>query len=235
MRRGDGSRVAGAGSGAPRAVVLADGTAVSLDLALPAGFRRGAATAVVLAHGAGTNMGNPLLVDVQRGLVDRGAAVARFNFAYTEAGRRAPDRMPALEECYRRVAEAVRAAVGPARLVLGGRSMGGRVASHLAAAGFACDGLIFLGYPLHPAGRPEALRTAHLPHIRVPMLFLTGTRDRLSDLSLLEQSVASLAAPATVHVVAGADHSFAVPRREARSTPVAAELVDVCARWLENL
>jgi len=190
--------------------------------------------AIVLAHGAGNDMCNPLLSAVHLGLAGRGFVTVKFNFPYTEAGRRAPDRMPALEACYRAVVEHVRRELRPARLFLGGKSMGGRVASHLAAQGLACDGLVFLGYPLHPAGKPQQLRDAHLPAIRVPMLFLAGTRDSLCDLALLRPVLARLSAPVALHVLEGGDHSFAVPKRLARGQPVVEELCDAIARWAKS-
>ena len=113
--------------------------------------------------------------------------------------------------------------------------MGGRVASMLAAEGFACDGLVFFGYPLHPAGKPEQLRTAHLPRIAVPMLFLVGTRDTLSDLALLRAALAPLKAPIALHVIEGADHSFKVLKSIPRQRDVVEELVDVAARWIDAL
>lgn len=218
-----------------RIAVDDSGASVAAEIARPYDSRPDRGTVVILAHGAGTDMSNPLLSAVHLGLAERGLAAVKFNFPYTECGRRAPDRMPVLEACYRRVVDAVRAELRPARLVLGGKSMGGRVASHLAAQGVPCDGLAFLGYPLHPAGLPEKLRTAHLAAIRVPMLFLAGTRDRLCDLSLLRRAIAGLRGPVEVVVIEDADHSFAVPKRARRASPVEAELVCACARWIENL
>jgi predicted alpha/beta-hydrolase family hydrolase len=119
-------------------------------------------------------------------------------------------------------------------LIIGGKSMGGRMASHLAAAGAAVDGLVFLGYPLHPAGRPDRLRDAHLPRIRVPMLFLTGTRDALCELALLRRVLAPLPS-ARLQVIDDADHSFAVRRSSGRgSDAVLGELVDAIDDWLET-
>lgn len=190
---------------------------------------------VVLAHGAGTTMDHPQVVAFAAGLAARGAAAVRFNFPYTEAGRRAPDRAAVLEACYRAVLAAVRAdaRLGAARLIAGGRSMGGRMASHLAAAGEPLDGLLCLGYPLHPAGRPQQLRAAHLPRIAVPMLFLTGTRDALCPLDRLRPVLAALPL-ATLHVVEDGDHGFAVRARSGRDAAgVRAELVDATIGWLQ--
>jgi len=162
----------------------------------------------------------------------------KFNFPYTEAGRRAPDRAPVLEDCYRHVVAAFRSDPGIAasRLVIGGKSMGGRMASHLAAQGEAVAGLIFLGYPLHPPGNEGQLRVAHLPKIAVPMLFFAGTRDPLCRLDLLRQTLTQLRAPTTLHVVEGGDHSFAVPKRMRRDPrDVWEEIVRISAEWLARL
>src|SRR5215472_7934858 len=168
-------------------------------------------TVVVLAPGAGSDLSSPLLVGVGDGLARHGFASVRFNFPYRERGGRAPDRAPVLEASYRAVLEQVRAdrELRPRRAVIGGKSMGGRMASHLAAAGAPIDGLLLLGYPLHPAGRPTQLRTAHLVRIAVPMLFVAGTRDALCGLDLLRKTLAGLHG-ATLHVVEDGDHSFAV-------------------------
>jgi predicted alpha/beta-hydrolase family hydrolase len=217
-------------------IALPGAGVVSAEIALPSGHRPGQ-TAVILGHGAGNDMRNRLLSAVHAGLAERGLVAVKFNFPYTEAGRRAPDRMPVLEGCFARVVETVRGdeRLRPARLVLGGKSMGGRVASHLAAQGVACDGLIFLGYPLHPAGKPERLRSAHLGAIRAPMLFFAGTRDPLCDLALLRPVLAGLQAPATLHVIEDGDHSFAVRKSAGRTRPVAEELVEVAAAWIQAL
>lgn len=215
-------------------IALGGGRSVSAEVAWPEP-RPPASTVVILGHGAGNDMRNRLLSAVHVGLAARGLTALKFNFPYTEEKRRAPDRMPVLESCFRRVVESVRHDLRPHRLILGGKSMGGRVASHLAAADVACDGLVFLGYPLHPAGKPEKLRTAHLGSIPVPMLFFAGTRDSLCDLALLRTALAPLAVPATVHVIDDGDHSFAVRKSAGRTRPVEEELVDEAARWIERL
>lgn len=217
---------------APRRFAV-DGASVSGAVALPAASPRG--VTVVVAHGAGTAMDHPFLVAFADGLAARGVASVRFNFPYTERGDRAPDRAPVLEACYRAVLHAVRADPALAgRLVIGGKSMGGRMASHLAAAGEAVDGLLFLGYPLHPAGRPQQLRAAHLPRIAAPMLFLTGTRDALCPLDTLRPLLADLPR-ATLHVVADADHSFAVRTKSGRTAEdVMDELLEASCGWVQN-
>ncbi len=192
---------------------------------------------VVLAHGAGNDMTNPLLVAVADALAQHGFPTVRFNFPYKERGGRAPDPPAVLEACYRAVLEQVRSdrALDARRVVIGGKSMGGRMALHLAAAGEAVDGLLFLGYPLHPAGRPEQLRAAHLRRITAPMLFLAGTRDSLCRLDLLRGVLAGLP-HATLHVVDDGDHSFAVRKRSGRDQAVVRdEIVQASVAWLRTV
>jgi len=220
-----------------RAIDCGEQGSVSAVVAYPAGHRPGGSTTVVLAHGAGNDMTNPLLSGVHEGLAQRGCAAVKFNFPYTERGRRAPDRAPVLEACYRAVVAAVRAdpQLAPPLLIIGGKSLGGRMASHLAAQGIAVDGLLFLGYPLHPAGRADKLRVAHLGKIREPMLFLAGTRDALCSLDLLRATLRTLPT-ATLHVIEGGDHSFRLPRSLQRAPEtVIDEIVDVSAAWIEQV
>src|SRR5262249_7886134 len=157
------------------------------------------------------NMRNPLLAAIATDLAPHGFSTLRFNFPYTQRGERVPDRAPVLEACYRAVLEQLRAdrALRVDRLVIGGKALGGRMASPLAAAGEPVDGLVFLGYPLHPAGKPDRLRAAHLARVAAPMLFLTGTRDALCRLDLLQPVLAEIP-NATLHVIDDGDHSFAV-------------------------
>ena len=130
---------------------------------------------VILAHGAGGNMDTPQLKAYAEQVAVRDLGAVRFNFAYAEAKKKAPDRTDKLEACYRAVATEV--SKQAKRLFIGGRSMGGRIGSHIVAQGFPVDGLIFLAYPLHPPGKPERIRDEHLKTITVPMLFLQGSRD----------------------------------------------------------
>lgn len=199
---------------------------------------------VLLAHGAGTDMRNPLLVAVAQGLAEQGHPVALFNYGYTQAGRKAPDPMPRLESCHRDVVAWFRARLGRRPLVLGGRSMGGRVASHLAAQGEPCAGLLFLGYPLHKATRvgetpaDDRVRTVHWERLAVPALFVQGDRDALADLALLERerAVRWTGAPTTVHVVRGGDHGFTVRKRDGRDpSQVVEEIVEAAVGWLAGL
>jgi predicted alpha/beta-hydrolase family hydrolase len=169
----------------------------------------GAAAVVVLGHGAGSGMGSPFMAGIARGLVEHGLAVARFDFPYMHAGRKAPDPAPALVETWRRARDAVAERTG-LPLVAGGKSLGGRIASMAVAEGMPAEALVFLGYPLHPPGRPDKLRREHLAQIAVPMLFLQGTRDVFARPALLGETIASLGDRATLVEVEGGDHSFRV-------------------------
>jgi predicted alpha/beta-hydrolase family hydrolase len=156
------------------------------------------------------------MVEFARGLSRRGCHAVTFNFPYMEQGRGLPDRAPTLEACFRDVIAAIQARPDLAadRLVIGGKSMGGRIATHLAAQGVAeLAGVVALGYPLHPPGRPEALRAAHLARIRQPLLVVQGSRDTFGTPEELRPALAPLGAAATLHVVEGGDHSFKIGRR----------------------
>jgi len=194
--------------------------------------------ALVLAHGAGNDMRSAFLSYVHTTLAERGVLTVKFNFPYAERKARAPDRPPVLEATWRAVAAAVRedAELAPRRLVLGGKSMGGRIASMIAANGEPCAGLALLGYPLHPAGQPAKLRVDHLGRLRVPALFVQGTRDPLCDMGLLETALTKVTAPVTLHRIEEGDHSFAVPKRLGRdSREIWNEIADVVERWIARL
>jgi uncharacterized protein len=219
-----------------RSIEVAAGVSVSSLWCLTHDYAR--EHALLLAHGAGNDMRNPFLSYLHTTLGERGVLTVKFNFPYTERGARAPDRPPVLQATWRAVARAVRSdtTLAPRRLVLGGKSMGGRIASMLAADGEDCAALVLLGYPLHPAGQPQKLRVEHLERIRVPMLYVQGTRDPLCDMSLLEPALARLQAPVTLHRIEEGDHSFAVPKRLGRSAQeVWEEIAGVVERWLQAL
>lgn len=203
------------------------------DQSVTASVHGAGATVVALGHGAGGDRRTPFLMRVAEALAGSGRAALLYNFPYSDARRRAPDPPDVLETTARAVAEHAREALGARRVVLGGKSMGGRIASQAVAKGAAADGLVFLGYPLHPPGRPETLRDRHLPDIRVPMLFIQGTRDIFARWDLLEAVIGRLGATATLHRVEDADHSFRVPRRTGRTAAdVEAEIVSAALRWL---
>jgi uncharacterized protein len=166
---------------------------------------------VVLAHGAGGDLNDETLRGLGKRLADLGIAALRFNFPYREAGRKAPGAQQHSESCYREVAEHARIEGVP--LYCGGKSYGGRMATHIAAQGFEVAGLVLLSYPLHPPGRPERLRDAHLKDITAPMLFMQGTRDPFASPDLLAATIASL--PNATHVpIDGGDHSLRVKGRK---------------------
>jgi hypothetical protein len=163
-----------------------------------------------------------------------GLSIVRFNFVYREQGGRRPDPMPRLMECFAAVVARAWSECRPERLLLGGRSMGGRAASTLAAQGFDCDGLVLVSYPLHPAGQPEKLRSAHLADIRVPVLCLNGTRDSLCRRDLMDRATAGLPGW-TMHWLADADHGLHVPRSSGRTDEqVLEELAASAAKWVEG-
>jgi uncharacterized protein len=161
----------------------------------------------------------------------------RFNFLYKEKRSGRPDPMPKLKETTSAVVARVREALNPTTLIIGGRSMGGRAASMLAADGFDCSGLLLLAYPLHPAGRPDQLRDAHLPSIRVPVLCVNGTRDTLCTPDLMNAAVERVTATSwQMHWIEGADHSFHVLKSSGRDdAQVMTEVADVAERWVAHL
>ena len=186
---------------------------------------------LVLAHGAGAPLTADFMRDVAAMVAAGGYRVCRFNFVYMEQGRKAPDRQPVLEETYRAVVDRLR--MESSKLVIGGKSLGGRIASMIAADGAPVDGLVFLGYPLHPPGRPERIRKEHLPKISVPMLFVEGTRDPFCPLETLEEVRVGLKAPNEVAVIDDGDHSFKVRKSSGRTTPEALEEVAAAVTgWL---
>jgi predicted alpha/beta-hydrolase family hydrolase len=178
---------------------------------------------IILGHGAGADQSSGFMRLFARGLSDRGLDVMTFNFVYTEQRRGVPDQKAKLESCFRAVIVAAlsQKKVKGNKLVIGGKSMGGRIASQVVAA--ACEqndplakeigGLVFLGYPLHPPGNPAKLRTEHLPQITVPMLFVQGTRDSLGSTDEIAPIVKELKLPAEIHVIEGGDHSFKAPKK----------------------
>lgn len=192
----------------------------------------------VFAHGAGAGMAHPFMETVAQGLCERGVATLRYQFPYMEKGSKRPD-SPAVAHAAVRavVAEAGRCCAG-LRLIAGGKSFGGRMTSQAQAKSPlpGVDGLAFLGFPLHPASKPSDDRASHLADIRVPMLFMQGTRDSLAELSLLEPVVKSLGPSASLHQVEGADHSFHVLARSGRNDrEVMSKILDTFAGWVDAI
>jgi hypothetical protein len=199
----------------------------------PAAKPKHAGITLILGHGAGAGQGSSFMVSFAGALAARGIDTVTFNFLYMEQGRRLPDPKDKLEACYRAVIETV-ARRRRGRLAIGGKSMGGRIASQVAAADPAgLAGLVLLGYPLHPPGRPEQLRTRHLPDIRVPLLIVQGGRDAFGTPEELRPVLRTLRAPVELYVVEAGDHSFKVPK--SAGTPQAqvhARVLDEIERWL---
>ena len=190
----------------------------------------------VCAHGAGGHMSDRGVLAVSGVMRERGVDVVRFNFPYKEKRSGRPDPMPVLKKTIEAVVARAREELRPRVLVIGGRSMGGRAASMLAADGFACDGLLLLAYPLHPAGRPDQLRDAHLPKIDSPVLCLNGTRDALCRRDLMESVLERVGANWTMHWLEGADHSFHVLKSSGRSdADVLVEIGQVSEEWASQL
>ncbi|MDQ3985492.1 MAG: dienelactone hydrolase family protein [Actinomycetota bacterium] len=190
---------------------------------------------VVLGPGAGPDMSSDFMVHVSSGLARAGFSVARFNFPYQQQKKRSPDRQEVLEAAFRSAVDGLNRR-GKRKLVVGGKSLGGRIASHVVAGGLAADGLLFLGYPLHPPGKPDRLRTQHFRQIHVPTLFVEGTRDPFCPLPTLSKVRGEIPAPTEVAVIDGGDHSFKIPKSSGRSTAEAwDEVVAVCADWLKEL
>ncbi|HXW04169.1 MAG TPA: alpha/beta family hydrolase [Vicinamibacterales bacterium] len=191
-----------------------------------------AAAALVIAHGAGAGQKSPWMVRAARGLQARGVSAATFDFPYMAARRKVPDRAPVLEAAWRDAIDAARAAFGTLPLFIGGKSMGGRMASHVAAqpaSGIA--GVVLFGYPLHPPGRPDQRRDAHLPAITVPVLFVQGTRDAFGTADDVRALLPRMPT-ATLHEVPGGDHSFKVPGGTARQQPAFDAVLDATAAWI---
>jgi uncharacterized protein len=202
----------------------------------PASKRDRAGITLILGHGAGANQTSAFMVSFAAELASRGLDAVTFNFFYSEHRRGAPDTNDKLEACYRAVIDAVRKhkKLARNRLAIGGKSMGGRIASQVAAAGVGdLAGLVFLGYPLHPPGKPEKLRSQHLPLIKSPMLFVQGSRDTFGTADELRPIVKKLRG-ATLHIIESGDHSLKVPKSAGPQEEVYKAVQDEIARWLKS-
>jgi len=191
---------------------------------------------IVVAHGAGNDMEMTLLKAFSEGLARAGYPALRFNFLYSEHGRKAPDKYETLAETWRSAAAFFHERLGRQidSWAAAGKSMGGRIASQMVADGLLTPGsLIFLGYPLHPAGNKESLRDAHLYRIAVPMLFFAGTRDPLCDLKKLRSVLSRIASLWSLHVIEGGDHSFHVPKSQGTTdAEIYESILGETVRWL---
>lgn len=190
----------------------------------------------ICAHGAGGNMNDKGILQTAGALRQRGIGVVRFNFLYKERKSGRPDPMPRLKECVTAVVAHARDELRPKTLIIGGRSMGGRAASMLAAEDFTCDGLLLLAYPLHPPGRPDNLRDAHLPSIAVPVICFNGTRDPFCTPSLMEDVLTRVTTSWEMHWVEGADHSFHVLKSSGKTDAQALDAIgDAVEKWAGRL
>jgi uncharacterized protein len=195
----------------------------------------------VLAHGAGAGQDHPFMTGAARGLAARGLATVTFNFPYMERkSKGAPNPAPQLEACYRGAIATVRDQgwLKGKALVIGGKSMGGRMASHIAAEPALLPapiaGLVFLGYPLHPPGKPAQLRSAHLPSIVAPMLFVQGTKDTFGTPADLAPILAPLKAKSTVMPIEGGDHSFKVTANKEKQAAIIDKILDDIVAWIKS-
>jgi predicted alpha/beta-hydrolase family hydrolase len=190
----------------------------------------------VCAHGAGGRLNDKSMLALAKELESRKLDVVRFNFLYREKGSGRPDQMPRLEKCFEAVVAKVREELKPRVLIIGGRSMGGRAGSMLAAKGFDCNGLLLFAYPLHPPGQLDKLRDAHLPDIKVPVLCFNGTRDTFCTQDLMMKVVEKLGPNWQMHWIDGADHSFHVPKSSGRNdAAVMTEVGEITESWLKKL
>jgi uncharacterized protein len=215
----------------PFRISLPSGTSISAVLFAP---QRPSAV-FVFAHGAGAGMDHSFMEDMSAALGERGVATLRYQFPYMEQGSKRPDDPATAQAAVRAAVDEARARLPGVPLFAGGKSFGGRMTSQAQAAQplEGVRGLVFVGFPLHAAGKPATSRAAHLAKVKVPMLFLQGTRDALAELDLIRTTTAGLGECATLHIVEGADHSFHVLVRSGRNdAQVLAELAETAAAWM---
>jgi predicted alpha/beta-hydrolase family hydrolase len=194
------------------------------------------AAVFVCAHGAGGSMSDRSTLATANAMRAHGIGVVRYNFLYKERGAGGPDPMPKLMATVTAVVERTVAEISPWRLLIGGRSMGGRAASMLAAEGFSANGLVLLAYPLHPSGKPTQLRDAHLPQIAMPVIAFSGTRDPLCTRALMERALEKVTAPWEMRWIETADHSFHVLKSSGKTdAQVMDEIGAETAKWVSHL
>ena len=212
---------------------LSKGGHVGMIYASPPELGRDA-TCLIIAHGAGGPMYSPFITLFHKGLAEKGYLTVKFNFPYMEARRKVPDKKEVLEASYREVIETVKnGKYHPKRVFVGGKSMGGRIASQVVAAGEEVDGLFFLGYPLHRPGQPDMLRDEHLYRIEKPMLFLSGTKDQFAKKELLDQVVAKLGNRAKLQWIEGGDHSFNTRQGKDSLAKIYSEAMETLDFWVK--
>ena len=190
----------------------------------------------VVGHGAGAGQNSPFMVRFAEGMAARGVTTATFDFPYIVSRRSVPDKAPVLEASWREAVEQARKLAAKLPLFIGGKSMGGRIASHIASQGCpGLSGVFFLGYPLHPPGAPEKRRDAHLPLIQEPMLFVQGSRDAFGASDEIDALLPSLKR-ATLHVVPDGDHSFKVRARAGlKPDQVLDSIMDTVVEWMDRM
>lgn len=196
---------------------------------------RAAHATLVVAHGAGAGMDHPFLAGFCRAMAEARVATLRFNFPYLERGKRSPDPERVLRETWLAAFGVATSGAPDGPVLAGGKSLGGRIASMCVADGMPAAGLVFLGYPLHPPGKPERIRDEHLYEIEAPMLFLHGSADPFADGRLLAKVVRKLGSRATIEEVEGGDHSFNVRGRRADPREVGARLADLAAPFVRRV
>ena len=211
---------------------------VSAILTMPPNKKRMYSAGVITAHGAGNDMENDLLVAFTDGLAKAGYPALRFNFPYKEKGLKAPDNPKKLEDTWAAVYRYFKedSTVHVNHIIAAGKSMGGRLASQMAAERkLPVEGLIFLGYPLHPAGDQSKIRDAHLYNIEIPMLFFAGTRDSLCDIAKLQSVLKKLSAPWKLEIIEGGDHSFHIPKSMGiTKSEIFDRIVKTAKQWIET-
>jgi len=217
-------------------VTIDQGESVTAIL-YPAAKAARAGVTIVLGHGAGADQMSSFMRMAATGLAARGYDCLTFNFLYKEKGKSVPDPRARLESCYRAIIDAAIAnkKLKGNKLIIGGKSMGGRIASQVAAADSkGIDGLVFLGYPLHPPGRPEKMRDEHLPKIKAPMLFVQGSRDAFGTEDEIRAIIKKHRLPAELYVVERGDHSFKVPKSVAPQQRVYEDVMDEVVKWTQS-
>lgn len=218
-------------------VKVNDDDSVTALLYQPAKPKRLGAT-LILGHGAGGNQLSGFMKLYASALAERGLDVLTFNFQYSEKGKGVPDPGPKLESCYRAIIESAsrHKKLNSNKLFIGGKSMGGRIASQVAAqdsSGLA--GLVFLGYPLHPPGRPDKMRDAHLKDVKVPMLFVQGSRDAFGSPEELRAVIQRLHLNATLHLIESGDHSFKAPKSVGAQDEIHDSVMNLIVQWIADV
>lgn len=211
---------------------------VSGVLGIPQWWPTGSRVSVVIAHGSTDSMADPLVEHLHRELTERRNLTLRFNFPFAEVGRKRPDKRGVLRRVFRAAIGALARdpTAAPAHLFLGGKGLGGQVASELAGTRVRIDGLFFLGYPLHPQGKPENVSPEHLFRIISPMLFVQGPRDRRCDLDVLRRTLTRVGAPTALHVVEEADRDFKVTKKSHRTDEeVRDEVLNTVDGWIQKV